>query len=128
MRSRRMYDSLKLIRPDLADNTPLRVFVVNSSGYGNLVKCLYSPLVLVDVDDLRDNNEPCKYSGVLSSRESSLSRLLIHVAMRNCWMDELAPFLAVSPARVAVAAVLFGHADLLRLLATHPDSAVRVDL
>ncbi|KAJ1562969.1 hypothetical protein HK405_005017 [Cladochytrium tenue] len=124
MRSRRMYDSLKFIRPDLADNTPLRIFVVNSSGYGNLVKCLYSPVVLVDEDDPRDNDEPCKYSGVLASKESSLSRLLIQVAMRNCWMDELAPFLAVSPSQVAVAAVLYGHANLLRLLTTHPDSAV----
>ncbi|KAJ1548970.1 hypothetical protein HK405_012113, partial [Cladochytrium tenue] len=72
MQSRRMYDSLKLIRPDLADNTPLRIFVVNSSGYGNLVKCLYSPVVLVDEDDPRDNDEPCEYSGVLASEESSL--------------------------------------------------------
>ncbi|KAJ1549587.1 hypothetical protein HK405_007412 [Cladochytrium tenue] len=82
MRSRHMYDSLKVIRPDLADNTALRVFVVNSSGYGDL-RCLYSPVVRVNEDDPRDNDEPCRLWADLAGKESSLSRLLIQAAMRN---------------------------------------------
>ncbi|KAJ1559295.1 hypothetical protein HK405_011210 [Cladochytrium tenue] len=42
------------------------------------------------------------------------NRMLIHVAMRNCWMDELESFLQSNGAQcLAAAAIKYGHADLL---------------
>ncbi|KAJ1549264.1 hypothetical protein HK405_006852, partial [Cladochytrium tenue] len=133
MKSRSIYDRLKLLRPDLADTTALHVFVQNNSAYGNLTNH-WSPILLLDSDaEPTEQGGPCDMgrsdlSNDKASGVSCLSRLLIQVAMRNCWIDELQPFLDISSAQVAVAAVLFGHADLLLYLTTHPDPKIHVNL
>ncbi|KAJ1563073.1 hypothetical protein HK405_002892, partial [Cladochytrium tenue] len=57
------------------------------------------------------------------------NRMLIHVAMRNCWMDELEPFLESNGAQLlAAAAFKYGHADLLVRLTSNPNLGEGVDL
>ncbi|KAJ1569674.1 hypothetical protein HK405_009811 [Cladochytrium tenue] len=137
VRSRTVYERLKILRPDLADPTSLLVWLRNDEGYGHFEPGIHANLV-VYVDDadydagaevaaaglirhLRPEATHFWDSGTRSKAKKVLARSLMHVAMRNCWMDELEQFVRINRERLGFLAIMFGHTDLLAALAA-PDA------
>ncbi|KAJ1568476.1 hypothetical protein HK405_001575 [Cladochytrium tenue] len=136
VRSRTVYERLKILRPDLADPTTLLVWLHNDEGYGHFEPGIHANLVVyVDDADYDAGAEVAAAgfsrrlrleghswdSGTRDNAKKVLARSLMHVAMRNCWLDELEPFVRINRERLGFLAILFGHTDLLAALAA-PDA------
>ncbi|KAJ3316824.1 hypothetical protein HDU76_001524 [Blyttiomyces sp. JEL0837] len=94
----------------------------NTDGKRVVVSIRYSE----DYDDYGEDEWVDEYerNGITDALDNTKSCLL-HVAMRNCWLDLLEPWISVSPERMALLCLAFQHVNLLVHLV---DVAKLVDL
>ncbi|KAJ3305765.1 hypothetical protein HDU76_004950 [Blyttiomyces sp. JEL0837] len=125
VKSRSMYNRLCSLRPDLARiSDELKVLIHNNRWYGGFNPHDCRPIIMLEDEDKipakKDiHKSPFVHFDILKviRREKAVSCLL-QIAMRQCWMGDLTCFVQTSPMGLGIAAIIFGHIDLVRKLIT----------
>ncbi|KAJ3288455.1 hypothetical protein HDU76_007667, partial [Blyttiomyces sp. JEL0837] len=125
--SRSMYNRLVALRPHLAYMDAVKVLVHDDTRYGFFENS--TPIIKVteeeedldlDVSVVGQFGEPVVIEGTTwKDIETALSKLLIQIAMRQCWIDVLGAYIDRNPTNMATIAVLFNHLELLKWIFQH---------
>ncbi|KAJ3316875.1 hypothetical protein HDU76_001503, partial [Blyttiomyces sp. JEL0837] len=138
IRSRSMYQRVCQIQPDLSiDNPKMKqrfdVFCLDHPRYGYFVGRGAEVQFLVDKEDeyILDSLDPNTtlfrdgWSPYINNPIESMKPCLLQIALRNCWIDLLEPWISMNPRNMALMALGLRHLDLLVYLV---DTVKLVDL
>ncbi|KAJ3310368.1 hypothetical protein HDU76_003397 [Blyttiomyces sp. JEL0837] len=134
-----MYNQLCSLRPDLrfdidgSNLNTLKVLLVDDVRYGFFKGC--KPIITLDDEDLTLLQEEDRVSVfaeksvmVVESYFDGLKSCLIHIAMRQCWIDLLEPWISKYPQKLANFAVKYNHLILLKYLVDDIQTVNLMDL
>ncbi|KAJ3332576.1 hypothetical protein HDU76_013753 [Blyttiomyces sp. JEL0837] len=130
--SKSMLNRLRLLRPDLDINTPgllqdtFQITIKDSPDFGWFPDD-GAPVVALDFNDkIEPGGPPLVIDGLKEEQTLDLlSTALIHISMRNCWVEDLDPYVNDNPTSMVKLAINNDHFDLLKYLV---DTAQLVDL
>ncbi|KAJ3328484.1 hypothetical protein HDU76_009884 [Blyttiomyces sp. JEL0837] len=122
VQTRSMYNRLCKHRPDLAEIVPdaIKIYLHYNNQYGYFSASDHRPILLADDDDqididLSSTSLPYYRKQVY---ENVLSTPLIHIAMRQCWFQDLKPLINIHPKRLFLLAINMRHEDLAMKMIT----------
>ncbi|KAJ3296466.1 hypothetical protein HDU76_006723, partial [Blyttiomyces sp. JEL0837] len=136
-RSQSMYQRLIILRPDFSiENSTMRqrmmIWLIDNTRYGSFNGRGDAVTYVDETDKVESGGESVLTSGRSASGKDtkdiaveSLSGGLIHIAMRNCWINILKPWIAINPTNMAIMAIIFDHFELLKYLVDE-SSAVNI--
>ncbi|KAJ3327931.1 hypothetical protein HDU76_010876 [Blyttiomyces sp. JEL0837] len=128
-----MYNRLLHHRPDLRFDIPghsrdvLLVYLKDNAKFGSVsslpskhghVASTAPSLSSVLLNESDIYNPPPNYQSLLAVDLPlhELARCFIHIPMRNCWMEDLEPYIRMHPIHMAFLAIKYNHLDFLKIL------------
>ncbi|KAJ3292738.1 hypothetical protein HDU76_007136, partial [Blyttiomyces sp. JEL0837] len=106
-----LYERLIQLLPDLSGiPDTLKVYLYDNAKYGYFSTSDGRPIFMLDKDDPIPVF-PSNMDGG-SVVLDTISKYLIHIPMRHCWMEDLQPSMDINPAKLFILAILCGHYDL----------------
>ncbi|KAJ3332580.1 hypothetical protein HDU76_013757 [Blyttiomyces sp. JEL0837] len=128
-----MLNRLRLLRPDLDIRNPgmvqdsVQITFRNNTNFGWFPDDGSAPIVLLDFTDTVEPGGAPIFNRIVSLERgfNSLSTNLLHISMRQCWLEDLELYITDNPMTMAKYAIHGDHFDLLKYLA---DTTKSVDL